>query len=333
MDPSYLPEMPRRAFMAIIAGGLLAAPLTAEAQQAGKTLTIGYLSPAAGRNPLDDAFERSLETLGWVEGQNIRIERRYSGGRTDTLAALATELVGLGVDLLVAWSPPGALAAMRAASQRPVVFLAVGDPVSFGLVSNVARPGGNVTGISFDAALEIYPKGLQLLKEAVPALMRVTLLAPSGPRTAIARQMMMSAAKHLNLELQEAVVAAPAEFEVAVRNAKDQGAQALYIWPSGLAFSFGQQLADLALSYRLPSIHPFREGAVAGGLLSYAPSMTDIATRGARYVDRILKGGRPGDLPVEQPTKIELVINLKTAKALGLAIPPSLLARADQVIE
>jgi putative ABC transport system substrate-binding protein len=148
--------MNRRAFIGTLAGSLLAAPLAAEAQPAGKTLTIGYLSPAAARSPIDDAFERSLETLGWVEGQNIRIERRYSGGRTDTLPTLARELVELGAHMLVAWSPPGALAAKGAANLRPVVFLAVGDPVAFGLVSNVARPGGNVTGISFDAALEIY---------------------------------------------------------------------------------------------------------------------------------------------------------------------------------
>jgi putative ABC transport system substrate-binding protein len=145
--------------------------------------------------------------------------------------------------------------------------------------------------------------------------------------------MMATAAKELKLQLLEVVVSVPSEFEVAFRNARDQGAQALYIWPSGLTFSFGKQLAELALSHRLPSIHPFREGAVAGGLLSYAPSLTDIATRGARYVDKILRGAKAGDLPIDQPTKFELVINLKTAKALGLTIPPSLLQRADQVIE
>jgi len=311
---------------------LPATPPVAWAQQAGKILTIGVLSPATP-NPLDAAFERSLEALGWVKAQNIRIERRYSGGRPEALAPLAAELVHLGVDVLVAWSPAGALAAKRATSQLPVVFLAVGDPVAFGLVSSLARPGGNLTGVSFDAALETYPKGLQLLKEAVPALTRVALLAASDPRTAIGRQTMTAAAKELKLELHEVVVATPAELEVAVRKAKDQGAQALYIWPSGLTFSFGKQLAELALANRLPSIHPFRDSAVAGGLLSYAPSLTDIADRGAVYVDRILRGARPADLPVEQPTKFELVINLKTAKTLGLKIPSALRARADQVIE
>jgi putative ABC transport system substrate-binding protein len=196
----------------------------------------------------------------------------------------------------------------------------------------VARPGGNLTGISFDAAVDTYAKGLQLLKEAVPALTRVALLLTSGPRTEIGRQTMASAARELKLELHEVVMATPAELDVAVRKAKDQGAQGLYIWPSGLTLSSGKQLSALALANRLPSIHPFRESAVAGGLLSYAPSLTDIAGRGAVYVDKILRGARPADLPVEQPTKFELVINLKTAKALGLTIPQSLLVRADEII-
>jgi putative ABC transport system substrate-binding protein len=325
--------MDRRVFIGTLTGGLLAAPFAADAQQAAKTATIGYLSPAAPLNPLDAVLERSLAALGWVEGRNLRIERRYSSGRTDTLPALATELVGLGVDLLLVWSPPGALAAKRAAGQRPVVFLAVGDPVAFGLVSNLARPGGNVTGITFDASLETYPKGLQLLKEAVPSLIRVALLETSGPRADVANQLMLTAGRELNLELQNVVVGSATDVEGAVRQAKTQGAQALYIWPSGLTLLSARRLAELAISYRLPSIHPFREGALAGGLLSYAPSLTDIAEHGARYVDRILRGARPGDLPIEQPTKIELIINLKTAKALGLTIPPSLLQRADHVIE
>jgi putative ABC transport system substrate-binding protein len=324
--------MTRRTFLWGLTLGAVSAPRVAEAQQAGKALTIGYLSPAS-RNPIDDAFERSLEALGWVKDKNIRIERRYSGGRPEALAPLAAELVHLSVDVLVTWSAAGALAAKRATSQLPVVFLAVSDPVAFGLVSSVARPGGNLTGVSFDAALETFPKGLQLLQEAVPGLMRVALLAASDPRTAIGRQTMTAAAKELKLELHEVVVATPAELEVAVRRAKEQRAQALYIWPSGLTFSFGKQLAELALSNRLPSIHPFRDSVVAGGLLSYAPSLTDIAERGAVYVDKILKGAKPADLPVEQPMKYELVINLKTAKALGLTIPQSLLIRADEIIQ
>ena len=328
----------RRRFLTGVAIGL--APIGAaahaqeyKAQQVRTTPKVGYLSPAVGPNPVDEVFEQSLQGLGWVRDQNVRIERRYSGGRQEALGPLAAELVGLGVDVLVAWGPAGAFAAKRATSQIPVVFLAAGDPVSFGLVSNLARPGGNVTGVSFDAALETYPKGLQFLKEAVPALTHVILLAESGPRTTAGRRTMIAAAKELNVQIGEVVVETPAGLEDAIRKAKDQGAQALYIWPSGLTFSLGRQLSDLALANRLPSIHPFRESAEAGGLLSYAPSLTDIGRRGAVYVDKILRGAKPANLPVEQPTKFELVINLKTAKALGLTIPPSLLQRADQVIE
>lgn len=317
----------------VMVGLISVLPFAAEAQQAGKVAKIGILSPAAGRNPIDDEFERSLQGLGWLKDQNIRIEIRYSGGRPEAFTSLAAELIQLGPDVLVAWSTAAALAAKRATNQLPVVFLAVGDPVAFGLVSNIARPGGNLTGLSFDAALETYPKGLQLLKEAVPALTRVTLLAASDPRTTVGRRMMMAAAKELKLELDEVVAETPAELEAVVRKAKDQGAQALYIWPSGLTFTFGKQIAELALANRLPSIHPFRENAAAGGLLSYAPSLTDIARRGAVHVDKILKGARPADLPVEQPTTLELVINLKTAKTLGLRMPQSLLLRADQIIE
>ena len=323
----------RRAFVGSLTGCLLAAPLVAEAQQAGKVWRIGYLSPAEAHNPIDEAFERSMKDLGYVEGQNIVFERRYSRGKSEALTPLAAELVGLGVDLLVAWTPAGALAAKRATSQCPVVFLAAGDPILHGLVSSVAKPGGNLTGISFDTSLDIYPKGLQLLKETIPGLRRVALLLSSEAPIAGARPKLFTAAKELKLELQEISVATPAEWDTAVRSAKDQGAQALQIMPSGLTYSSRKQLADLALLYRLPSMNSFREAGVAGGLLCYAPSLSGIATRGAFYVDKILKGAKPADLPVEQPTTFELVINLKTAQALGLTVPPSILARADEVIE
>src|SRR6266481_3892143 len=297
----------RRTFLSTLAGGLLSAPVTVNARHVRKSWRIGYLSPAEGHNPIDEAFERSMKDLGYVEGQNIRLERWYSRAQPEALPPLATELVDLGVDVLVAWTPAGALAAKRATSQRPVVFLASGDPVLFGLVSNLASPGGNLTGISFEASLEIYPKVLQLLKEAVPALMRVAVLSSSEQTTVNSKHVLMIAAKELKLELQDIVVATPSELDAAVRKAKDQGAQALQIMPSGLTYSFRKQLADLALSHRLPSTHSFREGALAGGLLSYPPSLAGIAERGALYVDKILKGAKPRDLPVEQPTKFELI--------------------------
>jgi putative tryptophan/tyrosine transport system substrate-binding protein len=325
--------MNRRAFIGALTGSLLAARCLARAQQAAaKVRRIGYLSPGRPGNPIEPVFEKSMRDLGYVEGQNIRLERRYSE-QPGALPALAVELVSLGVDVLVVWSPVGALAAKQATSELPVVFLAVGDPVSFGLVSSETRPGGNLTGVSFDVSQEIYAKSLQLLKETVPTLTRVALLASSEIPQPKSRQRVLAAAKELMLQVHDVVITSPAEMEVAIRNAKDRGAQALDILPSGMAYSFRKQLADLALSYRLASIHPFREGVVAGGLLSYAASLAGIAERGAFYVDKILKGTKPGDLPVEQPTKFELVINLKTAKVLGLTIPPSLLARADQVIE
>lgn len=318
---------------AVLAVLLLVGPLEPQAQQAAKIATIGVLSTSAGPAPIPDAFEQSLKRLGWVRDQNIRIEVRYSAGRAEVLPSLAAELVGLHVDVLVAWSPAGALAAKQSTSQIPVVFLAAADPVGAGLVSSLARPGGNVTGVSFDAAVETYAKGLELLKEAVPSLTRVARLAASEPVPTEGTQAVYAAAKSLGLELHDVEVKAPAELEAAVRKAKAQGAQALYVVPSGFAFAFRKQLAELALANRLPSLHPFRENVVAGGLLSYAPSVTDIARRGAMYVDRILKGSKPTDLPVEQPTTFEFVINLKTASALGLTIPASLLLRADQIIQ
>jgi putative ABC transport system substrate-binding protein len=279
-----------------------------------------------------DAFRGRLRELGYVEGQNLTIEYRYSGGQFERLAPLARDLVGLGVDVLVAWSPAGALAARRATSQIPVVFLAAGDVVASGLVSTLARPGGNVTGVSFEATLETYAKGLELLKEAVPSLTRVARLL-AEPASPAATQQLYAGAKALRLELHDVEVKTPADLEAAVRTAKAQGCQALYIVPSGFTRTFGRRLAELALANRLPSFHPFTENVVAGGLLSYAPSLTDIARHGALYVDRILKGSKPTDLPVEQPTRFDFVINLKTAAALGLKIPPSLSLRANHVIE
>jgi putative ABC transport system substrate-binding protein len=325
--------MNRRIFLSTLTGGLLSTPFIAGAQpRSERVWRVGYLSPAEARNPIDDAFDQSMRGLGYVEGQNIVFDRRYSRGQSEALAPLAAELVALRPDLLVAWSAGGALAAKRAASQLPVVFLAAGNPVEMGLVLSMAKPGGNLTGISFTPSLGFSPKGLQLLKETMPGLRRVALLAASE-QTYPARQSLFAAARELRLELQEVVLATSSELDAAVRHAKDQGAQALQILPSGLTYAFRKQLADLALSHHLPSIHFFREAAVAGGLLSYAANLSDIAKRGATYVDMILKGAKVGDLPVEEPTKFELIINLKTAKGLGMTIPQSLLLRADEVIQ
>ena len=321
-------------FIAAVAALLLLTPVSPQAQQVGKVATVGVLSPGLHRaEATAAAFEQSLQSLGWASPQNLRLETRYSAGRPEALAPLAAELVGLGVDVLVAWGGPAAVAAKRATSRIPVVFLAVGDPIRFGLVSSLARPGGNVTGVSFDTGPEIDAKRLQLLKELVPTLARVALLVPSDtPRRMDVRTIMTIAKQALNLEVREIEVRTPADLDTAVRKAKKEGAQALSIWAVSNDV-WGRQHSELAIALRLPSIHWVRESAIAGGLLSYSSSLTDIAARGALYVDRILKGAKPAELPAEQPTKFELVVNLKTATALGLRIPPSLLLRADMVIE
>ena len=326
--------MRRREFTALL-GGVAAWPLAARAEEARKVARIGYLSPAAGGNPnTRAAFEGTLQQLGWVKGHNVIIEDRHTGGRQDTVAPLVAEIVGLGVDVIVAWGPPLSLAAKRATTQIPLVFLLTFDPVDIGLVSNLARPGGNVTGITSLASLEIFAKRLQLLKEVVPSLSRVAvLLSTEQTRSERARDALQAAAKALNVELADIEVRVPADLEGAVRLAKQHGAQAVYAWPSGFTFSFAKQISDTATANQLPSIHSFREGALAGGLLAYAAELREEARRGAAYVDKILRGAAPGDLPVEQMSKYELLINLKTAKALDLTVPSILLATADEVIE
>jgi putative tryptophan/tyrosine transport system substrate-binding protein len=321
--------------IATLAFTVLMAPLAANAQPPGKTASIGYLTNVVGRNLVEETFERALQELGWSRERNLRIASRYSGGQQDTIAALAAELVGLGVDVIVAWGPELGLAAKRATRQIPVVFCSMfADPVDFGIVSNVARPGGNITGVTMHGH-ELDAKRLELLKEAVPSLRRITLLVSAEETlffTSERRRLLTAAAQALHLEVDETHVATSSEVEAAIREAKTRGAQALYVPPSGFAFSFLQDIAAVALAHQLPSIYAYRESVRAGGLLSYAPSVLDIARRGAVYVDKILRGAKPGDLPIEQPTKFELVINLKTAQALGITMPPTLLFQADEVI-
>jgi ABC-type uncharacterized transport system substrate-binding protein len=277
----------------------------------------------------------ALRGLGWVNGQNLAIEVRTPTGPEGTVDRAVAELVSLDANVLVVWGTVGALAAKQSTTRIPVVFLATGDPVSLGLVTSLAHPGGNLTGVPAIASSEEFPKRLALLKEAVPSIARVAVLVGPDGRTLwnLNRRPMIAAATALRLELMEALVDSQNDLEPTVRKAKRQGAQALYAWPSSLTLRAGKELSDVALTASLPSVHSFSESAVAGGLLSYAASLTDIARRGAAYVDKILKGAKPADLPVEQPTKFELVINLKTAKALGLTIPQSVLVRADRLIE
>jgi putative ABC transport system substrate-binding protein len=326
--------MKRRKFISLVGATAVAWPIAARAQQTGKVARVGFISPTAGRAPGDDAFEESLHQLGWTKNQNVIIEYRYTGGRQDTVLPLVTEVVGLGVDVLVTTGPPLSLAAQRASTQIPLVFLIAFDPVDLGLVSNIAHPGENVTGVTSLASLDIFAKRLQLLREFLPSLARVAVLASTEQtRSSRANDALTTAAKSLGIELLDLEIQAPAELDGVIRNAKNQGTQALYVWPSGFTFSFVKQISDIANAHGMPSCHSFREGALAGGLLAYAADVKEMARRGAAYVDKILRGTKPGMLPVQQLTKYDLLINLRTSKALGLTAPPNLLATADEVIE
>jgi putative tryptophan/tyrosine transport system substrate-binding protein len=304
------------------------------AQGVRKIVRLGYLSPAASRTPADAAFEDALRGHGWIADQNIRIDYRYSAGQQDSTAALADEIIGLDPDVIVVWGPAFALAAKQATTRIPIVFFILTDPVAWGLVRSYAHPEGNITGITTFASNEIISKFLELSKEVVPSLTRLAVLF-STEQTVNSehKAAMAAAARSLRIELDEIEVGVLSDLANAIRRVKERGAEALFVWPTGFAFSFAKQISDVALTNRLPSVHPYTEGARAGGLLGYGPDFTEEARRGAAYVDKILGGDQPSSLPVEQISKYALVLNLNTAKALGLAIPPSLLVRADSVVE
>ena len=329
--------MNRRAFIGTLAGSLLAAPLAAEAQQASKVWRIGIL----GNVPLTDpeganlwgAFVQGLRELGYVEDQNITIERRSSEGQYERLPALAADLVRLKVDVIVVPASENALAAQRATRTIPIVAARLGDPARTGLVASFARPDGNITGLSF-AGPELAGKQIGLLKDIVTSVPRVAIL--SNPTNSIHSAWLReanAATRSLRLQLQALEARKPDEFESAFAALTRQRAGALLVLPDGMFLFHRARIADLAAKRRVPAMYGLRAHVDAGGLVFYGASLRDSFRRAATYVDKILKGAQPGDLPVEQPTKFELVINLKTAKALGLTIPPSLLQRADQVIE
>jgi putative ABC transport system substrate-binding protein len=319
--------------------GLLAAPLAAEAQEhkPGKVPRVGLLtdesvSLAWAALPVE-AFSKGLRDLGWIEGQNVTFERRYAEGKYEVLPGLAAELVRLRVDVIVAFGTPATRAAKNATETIPIVFARVGDPVGSGLVRSLARPGGNLTGVSV-LSVELGAKRLELLREALPGVTRVGVLwDPSFSPDAPELRQIEGAARSFGVRLQPVAVQRPEEFEGALLAMKRQRAGAVYVM-GGLVFAeHRKRLADLAAKIRLPIMVWRRELVEAGGLLSYGPNFPDTYRRAAGYVDKVLKGAKPADLPVEQPTQLELVINLKTAKALGLTIPPTVLARADEVIE
>jgi putative ABC transport system substrate-binding protein len=321
--------------VAIFTIALLAAPLTAGAQQAPKAPRIGVLHPGApaAASQLVAAFKQGLREHGYVEGQNIVVERRFAEARAERLSDIAAELVRLKVDVIVTASDVGIAAVKQQTETIPIVMANSTDPVGTGFVASLARPGGNVTGLS-NISPELSAKRLELLKEAVPGLSRVAIMWSPDVRGAVLDyKETENAARSLRLQLQSAEVSRADDFSRAFSALTIRRAEALIVAGSPLTYINRGQIASLAQKNRLPSMSTQREFADAGGLITYGPNLAEQWRRAATYVDKILKGAKPGDLPVEQPTKFELVINLKTAKALGLTIPPSLLRRADQVIE
>jgi len=320
----------RRAFLATLTGGLLAAPLAAEGQPAGKVSRIGVV---VGGVDYTDNLRQGLREQGWVEGQNVVVLKRVWEGRTEQFPKIIADLIQLKVDIIVSSSTPAVRAAKESTRTIPIVMAGLTDPVGAGLISSLARPGGNITGLT-NIFTELSAKRLELLKEVAPRVSRVAILwNPTHPGQAIAWQQTQQAAQTLGLVLFSAEVRRPEDFSPAFTAILVERAEALLVLPDPLTSFHRHQTADFAVKQRLPSVYAASYWVQAGGLLSYGPSFPEIWRRAGVYVDKILKGARPADLPIEQPTKYELVINLKTAKALGLTIPPSLLQRADQVIE
>lgn len=317
----------------ILALGLLMAPLAA--MPAGNVPRIGLLwfgSPAVGPAPHLEAFRQALHELGYVEGQHVTLESRAAARRLDLLPDLAANLVLLPVDVIVAAGDAAIAAVTHATGTIPIVMVGSADPVASGLVASLAQPGGNLTGLSA-LAPELSGKRLQLLREALPGVLRVAVLVnPADPAKAVEWRELQTAARALGVQLQQLEVRSPDEFEHAFAMMTTAGAEALMALGDPLTVNYRLQIADLAAKHRLPAMYDRREFVDAGGLLAYGPSVRAMYRRAAVYVDKILKGTKPGELPVEQPTQFELIINLKAAQALGLTIPPSLLLWADEVI-
>lgn len=326
--------MTRSVRLVILTLGLLVAPLIAEAQQALRLWRVAFLgaeSPATSGHFLD-AFRQGLRDLGYVEGQTITIEARWAEGRYERFPDLVAELVGLNVHVMLAISTPAALAAKQGAPTTPVVFIA-GEPLGSGLVASLAQPGGNLTGIALALGEAFAGKWLELLQEAMPHASPVALLwNPANPANAGYLQTIQDAAQRLGVMLHPQGVQDPSQFVSAFAAMAAARAQALIVFPDPLTVRYRGQIVELAATHRLPAMYGFREFVQAGGLMAYGSHVSVLCRRAAVYVDKILKGTKPGDLPVEQFTQFELIINLKTAQALGLTMPPTLLFQADEVI-
>ena len=326
--------MDRRRFLMTSLAGALAAPLAAGAQSQARLPIIGFLgaaTPSAWGNRVA-RFVQRLRDLGWIEGRTIQFEYRWAGGRPERLPEIALEFVRLDVAVIVTAGHTAIIAAKKATSVIPIVFAAAGDPVGSGIVASLARPGGNVTGLSVQQA-EVAGKRLEFLRAVVPALRRLAMLVIlANPLHVSERSEVMSSARSLGIDVTALEIRRPEGIVPALEAIKTR-VDALYVPPDPIVISKLIPINTLALDARLPTVHGSREYVEAGGLMSYGPDFLDLFDRAAAYVDRILRGAKPGDLPIEQPRRFEFVVNLKTAKALGRTIPPSLLARADQVIE
>ena len=326
--------MQRREFITLL-GGIAALPMAAHAQQQRRVPKVGYLfsfTQAEGRH-LWEACRQGLRDLGYVEGQSIILEPRWADGRHERLPALAADLVGRNVDVIVSAATPASLAAKAATSTIPIVIVAVGEPVKTGLVVSLARPGGNVTGLSLLTS-DLSGKRLQLLLEILRNVSRVALLInPKNPISAIFLEETQDASRKLGIELQQLEARSPQEIERTFDRAASERSGALIVFDDPVLWSYRAQIVALAAAQKIPAMYGYKDFVDDGGLISYGPDRPDQYRRTATFVDKLLKGAKPADLPVEQPTKFELVINLKTAEALGLTVPPSLLATANEVIE
>jgi putative tryptophan/tyrosine transport system substrate-binding protein len=326
-------QLKRREFITLL-GSAMAWPLAARAQQPGKLRTIGFLgqSTRSAASEWVAAFAQRLRELGWIEGRTITIEYRWAEGREERFAEIAAELVRLKVDVIVTSGTPQILAAKQATSVIPIVFAAAGDPVGNHLVASLARPGGNITGLSILAA-DLAGKRLELLREVVPGLRRLAIMGNVGnPFTVLELGEVQVAASTLGLEVHTLEIRKPEDIAPAFEALKGR-ADALYVCTDGLVNANRIRINILAVGARLPTMRGYRDFVEAGGLMSYGANIPDQFRRTADYVDKILHGAKPGDIPVEQPTKFDLVVNLTTAQALGLSLPPTLLTRADEVLE
>jgi putative ABC transport system substrate-binding protein len=325
----------RREFITLLGGAAVAWPLAASAQQPGRLPTIGFLgeSTPSGQREWVAAFEQRLRELGWIRGRDVAIEYRWAEGRNERFADIVADVIRLKVDVIVTQGTPSVLAAKEATSIIPIVFSIAGNPVANGLVASLNRPGGNVTGLTNQTA-DLAGKRLELLREVVPSLRRLAIMANvDNPSVMLDVGEVRAAARALGLEVATLEIRRAEDIASAIDASIQGRAEALYVAGDPLVTTNRNRLSILAVGARLPTIHGNRENVEAGGLMSYGPNLPDLHRRAAEFVDKILRGTKPGDIPVEQPTKFDFVVNLITAKALGLEVPPTLLARADEVIE